>query len=185
MTMKNNEESEFLKEDIYEYAELEKIIDSGSISFINLMKVCTDFILNKILTKDNMQKLNIDNESEMKAIHYILQVKAYFSEKIKTKETLTGERLSCWRVHNGLGYKNAQRDLLRLIVCFLFNEETNAKETEYAQDNKYSIIFNCLYELGSGYCKQLGLYLQKIWIRDCKCFATFNHTKPLSGFVFV
>jgi len=154
--------SEILRrEDIYEYNELEKIIDIGTIPFMNLTKVCIDFILNEFLTKDTMQKLNIDDKTKIKARHYMLQAKAYFSEKTITKETLKEERISCWEAHDKCGYESTQRKLLRLIVCFLYDEESTAEEAKHAQDDELSIIFNCLYELGSGYCKQLRLYLQK------------------------
>ena len=161
------------REDIYEYDELEKTIDIDYISegfdvnsFMNILEVCIGFILNEFLTKGNLQKLKIDNETEIQAKHYMLQAKAYFIQKTITKKTLEIERISCWTVHHKKE-KNAKK-LLRLVVCFLYDEELIVESSQYAQDPELFTIFNCLYDLGNGYCKQLRLYLQKKWINNEK-----------------
>jgi len=154
------------REDIYEYNELEKTIDIDYISegfevnsFMNIQEVCINFILNEFLTKENLQKLKIDSETEIQAKHYMLQAKAYFIQKTITKKTLEIERISCWTVHDKKE-KNAKK-LLRLIVCFLYDEGLIVESSQYAQDPELFTIFHSLYDLGNGYCKQLRLYLQK------------------------
>ena len=165
MTMEDNDKKREIlsREDIYECGELEKEIDIDFETFplVDLMKVCIDFILNRILAKENIQKLSIDRETEMKAKRFMLQAKAYFCERTITKEALLEERLSCWSAHRESAHESAQRNLYRLIVCFLFDEETSEENAECRQDSELFIIFHCLYELGSGYCKQFRLYLQK------------------------
>ena len=160
------------REDIHEYNELEKVIDIKHISdgfsinsYINILKFCIDFVLNELLSKDNLQKLNIDTETEEKAWHYMLQAKTYFIDKIITKEILEKERISCWEKYDE--YKESvNKHLFRLIVCFLSDEERIVEQSQYAQDPELFIIFNCLNDLGSGYCKQLRLYLQNNLIQE-------------------
>ena len=163
------------REDIYEYNELEKIIDIKSIyegfcinSYVNILKLCIDFILNELLTKDNLEKLNIDSEAEQKARHYMFQARAYFIEKTISNKILEKERISCWEEETKYSSesiscwkKNENELLFRLIVCFLYDEKLILEGSESAQDPELFIIFACLNDLGSGYCKQLRLFLQK------------------------
>ena len=147
------------REHIYEYDELEKVIDIDNIPFDNLHEVLIGFTFNELLTKSNLRKLNIDSETEAIIRHYALQGKA-FLEKIITKEELFKERVSAWETHDELPKNSAPKYLVRLIIYFLYDEKSAQYDT-YGPDLFLEAFFSSLLDLGSGYCSLFRHYMQE------------------------
>ena len=163
------------REDLYEQDELEKMVDITNLSYEDLLRLCAGFINDELLTADNIRKLKIDSEEEKLARHYMHQASTFFIEGTITKELLREKRISCWTTHDKYSkedldqwratgeYKiSTQQNLFRLIVCCLYADwDESGMNCEYDAGEALSLFFNCLMELGSGYCRQLRLYLQK------------------------
>jgi hypothetical protein len=144
--------------DIYELNELEKIIDIDNIPFEKLMRVFISFICDELISNENLQKLNIDNKDEAIIIRYALKGKAFLEEQI-TQEELLKERVSAWKVYKGLAYKCAAQNLIRIVVCSLYDREA-AGFDRYGSESKLELYFSLLLDLGPGYCKQFRCYIQ-------------------------
>ncbi|MCL1895614.1 MAG: hypothetical protein FWG03_03610 [Clostridiales bacterium] len=163
------------REDIYEQDELEKMVDITGLPYEGLQRLCVSFINDELLTAGNMKKLGIGSEAEKAARHYMHQAGEFFIEGAITKELLREERISCWTEHDkyskecldkwretGENNKSSQQDLFRLIVCCLYADwDECGMNCEYDAGEVLGLYFDCLADLGSGYCRQLRFYLQE------------------------
>ena len=147
------------REDIYEQTELSKVIDDENIPFEDLMDVFVGFIFDVLITKDNLQKLNIDGETETIIRNYALQGKAFLEQSINN-EILMEARISAWKTHGGFVDGSVAKTLLRIIICSLYDEEEAEYET-YGSGEMLGVFFSLLLDLGKGYCKQFRYYLLK------------------------
>jgi len=146
------------REDIYELDELEKIIDTDNIPFEKLMRVFIGFICDELITKDNLQKLNIDVNNEITIIGFARQGEAFIEDRI-TREELFRERVAAWETYDGLPDGSAAQNLIRIIVCSLYDREA-AGFDRYGSESKLELYFSLLLDLGPGYCKQFRCYIQ-------------------------
>ena len=145
-------------ENIYELEELEKTIDIDNIPFEYLMRVFVGFICHELITNDNLQKLNIDGKTGVMIIRFALQGKAFLEEQI-TKEELLKDRVSAWEIYDGLAYKSNSQNLLRIVICCLYDKKT-AELDKCGSADDLALYFSLLRDLGSGYCKQFRCYIQ-------------------------
>ncbi|MCL1790363.1 MAG: hypothetical protein FWG40_03240 [Peptococcaceae bacterium] len=149
------------REDIYEYDELEKVIDIKNISFEKLMGVLIGFTFSELFAKDNLRKLIIDSEAEEIIRHYALQGKAFFDKSI-TKEALFEERISAWGKHDEFPKDSAPKNLLRLVIYFLYDEKT-ARYDNSGPELYLEAFFSSLLDLGGGYCTQFRRYMKEYY----------------------
>ena len=147
------------REDIFQKNELKKVINVKDILFEDLQKVLIGFTFSELLTKSNLQKLNIDSEDEAIIRHYALQGKAFFDKSI-TKEVLFDERVSAWKTHAELPKDSASKNLLRIVVDLLYSEKSSEYD-DYGSELVLEAIFSSLLRLGSGYCTQFRHYVQE------------------------
>jgi len=147
------------REDIHEHLELSKAIDTENIPFEKLMYALISFIYDKLFTKDNFQKLNIDSENEMMIRNYAHQGKA-FLDKCIAKELLIEARVSAWETHDRLPRDSASRNLLRIIIDCLYDKEDSEFEV-HGSGEILEVFFSLLLDLGNGYCNQFRCYLQQ------------------------
>ena len=147
------------REDIYEQKELSRVIDDENIPFSNLMDVFSGFICNVLITKDNLQKLNIGAETEIIIRNYALQGKA-FLDKVISNKVLKNTRVSAWETHDKFENGSAPRILLRIIICSLYNKKDSEYDT-HGSGELLGVFFSLLSDLGSGYCRQFRKYLEE------------------------
>jgi hypothetical protein len=145
-------------ENIYELEELEKTIDIDNIPYENLMRVFVGFICDELITNDNLQKLNINVTTGEMIIRFALQGKAFLEEQI-TQEELLKERISAWRIHKGLADKSKPQNLIRVVVCCLYDRKSSEFDKCGSADY-LALYFSLLRDLGPGYCKQFRCYIQ-------------------------
>jgi hypothetical protein len=146
------------REDIYEQVELSKVIDIENIPFERLMDILTGFCLSELLATDNMQKLNIDNDTEISIKNYALQGKAFCSNDI-TEEELDKERGLAWNAHYELANGSIESKLLRIVISCLYDRDS-AEYDIYGSGEMLGVFFSLLLDLGPGYCKQFKYYIQ-------------------------
>ena len=147
------------REDIYEQRELSRVIDDENIPFKNLMDIFTGFICDVLMTKDNLQKLNIGSEIEMIIRNYALQGKAFLDKAISNR-VLKNTRISAWEIHDKFENGSAAKILLRIIICSLYNKKDSEYDTQ-GSGELLGVFFSLLSDLGSGYCKQFRQYLEE------------------------
>ena len=146
------------REDIYELDELEKIIDTDNIPFEKLIRVFIDFIFDELITKDNLQKLNIDTSIDKMIIRYALQGKAFLEGQL-TQEELLRERVSAWKNYKGLAYGSMSQNLLRIVICCLYDRKASEFD-KYGSESDFELYFSLMLGLGSGYCRKFRYYIQ-------------------------
>ena len=147
------------REEINQLDELEKIIDIENIPFEKLKDIIIGFTFDGLLSRDNLQKLNINSENEAIIRHYALQGKAFFDKSI-TKDALVEARASAWKTYKGLVDDSTSKNLLRLAIFCLSDEETS-KYDHYGAEIYLESYFSSLFDLGSGYCTQFRHYVQE------------------------
>ena len=124
------------------------------------MRVFIGFLCDELITKDNLQKLNIDLNNEIMIIGFARQGEAFIEERI-TKEELLKERVSAWTTYDGLSDGSAAQKLLRIVVCCLYDREAAGFDRYgYGSESKLELYFSLLLDLGPGYCKQFRCYIQ-------------------------
>jgi hypothetical protein len=151
------------REDIDEQIELSKVIDIESIPFIKLMDVFIGFVYDELITKDNLQKLSIDDRTEIMIRNYALKGKEFYEKSI-SKEALMKERVSAWGAYRGLADKSVSNTLLRIVICCLYDEK-DAEYDVYGSGEMLGVFFSLLFDLGSGYCNRFSRYIQKYLVQ--------------------
>jgi len=146
------------REDFIEFDELEKTIDIDNIPYEKLMRVFIGFLCDELITKENINKLNIDLNNEIMIIGFARQGEAFLEERI-TREELLKERVSAWTTYYGLSDGSTAQKLLRIVVCCLYDRKA-AEFDRYGSDSKLDLYFTLLQELGPGYCKMFRCYIQ-------------------------
>ena len=146
------------REDIYELNELSKVIKFENIPFKNLMDAFSGFICDVLIANDSFQNLNIDSKTETVIINYALQGKAFLDKSINNT-ALEKARISAWKTHDGFVGGSAAKNLLRIVICSLYDEDAAEYDTQGSE--MPGVIFSLLLDLGKGYCKQFRYYLQE------------------------
>jgi len=122
------------------------------------MRVFIGFLCDELITKENINKLNIDLNNEIMIIGFARQGEAFLEERI-TREELLRERVSAWKTYDGLSDGSAAQKLLRIVVCCLYDREA-ARFDKCGSESEIDQYFTLLQGLGSGYCKQFRCYIQ-------------------------
>ena len=146
------------REDFYELAELRKIIDLDNIPYEKLMSVFVGFICDELISNENLQKLNIDIKTGATITRFALQGKAFLEEQI-TQEELLKDRISAWRIYKGLADKSKPQNLIRIVVCCLYDRKSSEFD-KCGSEEELGLYFNLLRDLGPGSCKQFRCYIQ-------------------------
>jgi len=146
------------REDIYEQNEIEKHVDVETISFDKLMGIFIGFCSDVLLTKENLDKLNLDNNMETILRNYTYKGKAFLDKNLSYK-ALQSEGVSAWEEHDRIKDGNASKRLLRVIMCCLVDEE-EAMFDSYGAGEVMGAFLLFLFELGPGYCRQFRYYIQ-------------------------
>ena len=147
------------REDIIEYNEFSKAVDVDKIPFEKLMGVFIAFLCDELTASESLQKLGIDDESAAIIRNYADKGKAFLNMAI-SKESLVAERVSAWKAHKGMPDNSMRKNLLRVVICCLGDEEDAMYDT-YGPEELLGAFFSSLLDLGSGYCAQFRYYLQR------------------------
>ena len=147
------------REDIHEQIELSKIVDIEHIPYQVLSDAFVNFTCSVLITDDSLQKLNIDYDNGEMIRHYAFQGKAFLNKKI-SKKTLVNEGNSAWEVYDRLPDDSASKNLLRIVISCLGDEEDDEFDI-YGSGETLGAFFFMLLNLGSGYCSQFRYYFQE------------------------
>ena len=144
------------REDLIEYAKLEKVVDVENIPYAKLMQICINFAYSHLLTEDNLQKLDVNYEDAKKMRAFTDKAKAFFFDNSVGSAELYRVRIAAWEAHKKAS--NATRGLFRYIVCYLY--EYDPADEASRQDPVLFLFFNTLLDIGvGGYCTKFGLFI--------------------------
>ena len=99
--------------------------------------------MSSIITKDNLNELNIDLNNEIMIMGFARQGEAFLEERI-TKEELRKERVSAWTTYYGLSDGSTAQKLLRLVVCCLYDRKA-AEFDRYGSESEIELYFSNAY----------------------------------------
>jgi len=155
----DNYEYNELSEIEYELNKFYKVIDVDNLSHEKQISALINFVCDELMTKDNLRKLDISHKFEMEFRSYMAHAKAYLNKNI-TIEELVNKRVSVWEICDELEHVNATGRLARIIVCCLYEEDSE----EFIPRDQLDLYFSLMGSLGDGYCKKFRVFLQSKWL---------------------
>jgi hypothetical protein len=145
------------REDIIESIELEKKFNLDLISFENIMRLLTSFILDVLISEEHLQKLAVESSLKDIIIIYTNNAKL-FQDGLISAEELESQRVSAWKTYDSLN--SSAKQLMRIVVCCLY-DRSSAEFDTYGSRPIVETIFSSLADLGSGYARLFRVYAER------------------------
>jgi hypothetical protein len=146
------------REDIIELQKLDAFLDVSNVQYIDLMQAVIEFISSVLLSNVVLTKLSINDQIASLSVRAIDLAKKFWEQKISV-EDLRKNRILIWEEYDALSNGSNEKNLLRVVVCGLYDLETSEFET-YGSDAIFEAFFATLLDLGSGYCNLFGSFLK-------------------------
>mgnify|MGYP001607571536 CR=1 FL=1 len=146
------------REDISQLNELSKFCDLENVPFGDVMRLLVGFISTELLSKNEIEKLCIDNTVASIVVTYGAQARKFLTNEISVEE-LENCRISAWENFDCLA-NGSHKKLLRVVIFCLYDRDSAEYEL-YGSSAIFETFFSTLLDLGSGYCERFVRYAKK------------------------
>jgi hypothetical protein len=150
-----------LREDIYEFVRLNKILDTDDVLYEDMMHLYIGFCNEILFAHDALEELKICKTCAT-ICRYLVEQAADFLDKKFSLPDLEKLRILTWDLHYSLAKRSAEARLFRVIVCLLYDEEfDNNLFDRYGSSMYFGGFYSVLLDLHHTYCKQFTDYVSR------------------------
>lgn len=139
-----------MREDLRAIDTLDQQTKVMLLSFEELIYLLVDFLTFELRNNETW-KIDDLSASTSSAANLFLEAADFFVKNKVDLEKFTDARERAWKLHDAMPFGSPDRNLIRLLICCLYDADAAEYET-YGLEPIVATITSCLLDLGTGYC---------------------------------
>jgi hypothetical protein len=148
------------REDIQALHSLETSTEILTCTFKQLIELLIAFINAELKNGNYWRTDDVSETTQLQANIFLAEATLFCNQQILPSK-LKSLRVEAWKVHDQLTNGSADKNLIRLLICCLYDEESAEFET-YGLEMFLETIVTSLLDTGQGYANKFADYAIKV-----------------------